>query len=106
MLVFSRFLTDVTPSSVDMAKVLSSGVKSTSISSSKLAGKVVPAGDDPFVLPDLYKEKIFKQARELGYNDDSAGSNDDGAARENMVSDLLEDESEKSIPKDEEEIDE
>ena len=53
--------------------------------------------EDPFALPDLYKEKIFKQARDLGYNDESAASN--GGEGENMVNDLLEGESEKSEKK-------
>jgi len=44
-------------------------------------------------LPDLYKEKIFKQARELGYNDDSGASENGG---EHLVQDLLDGLSEKT----------
>jgi len=115
VLVFSRVLTDVTPSTIDMAKVISSGIKSAAKPTSrKTEGlKQLPAsekrqdekntsltGDEAFALPDSYKEKIMKQAKDMGYQDDSVASDN-----ENMVTDLLAEDSDDVMKRIQEECD-
>ena len=86
VLVFQRCITDLTPSSTDMAKVMS-GLKATPPSSAtkKLKPKMNESEEeafpDPFStkipnLSDSYKERILQQARELGDADEDPVSDD------------------------------
>lgn len=63
--VFQRSITDVTPSSIDMVKVLKSATPEKK-ANKKLVNFTEPSAfDSQFTLPDTYKQKIMEESKTM-----------------------------------------